>query len=55
MHEFALYAQIPAAREKQVLNILAGLTASQPVAICEQILLYAQTKVPEATVSKKVY
>ena len=54
MHEYILYSQIPYQREKQVLGILAGLTGVQPVEIHEEILIYAQAKVPEVAVPKKV-
>jgi hypothetical protein len=54
MREYLLFSQIPAAREHQVLSILAGVTVAQPVPIYEQVLLYGQLKVPEAAVSKKV-
>ncbi|KAK4610717.1 hypothetical protein CLAFUW4_13766 [Fulvia fulva] len=54
MHEYILYSHIPYQREKQVLGILAGLTGVQPVEIHEQVLIYAQVKVPEVAVSKKV-
>lgn len=47
MQEFLLYSQIPAAREHQVLSILAGFTGTHPVPICEQTLLFAQVKVPD--------
>lgn len=53
MQEFLLYSQIPAAREHQVLSILAGFTGTQPVAVCEQVLLYAQIKVAEAPMAGK--
>lgn len=44
MHEYRLYSQIPAPRRTQVLNILAGITASQPVPITQQVLIYQQLK-----------
>lgn len=44
MHEFLLFGQIPDLRHSQVLNILAGATASQPTAFEEQHLLYAPRK-----------
>ncbi|KAM3420693.1 Mediator of RNA polymerase II transcription subunit 18 [Cercospora zeina] len=53
MREYLLYSQIPAAREEQVLSILAGISRNQPTPINEQILLYAQLKAPAAVVSKK--
>lgn len=54
MREYLLYSQIPAAREEQVLSILAGISSNQPTPINEQVLLYAQLKAQEATVSKRV-
>ena len=53
MNELRLYSQIPAPRYEQVVNILAGLAASQPTAITESCLIYQQLKKLEATVSKK--
>nr|POF14207.1 mediator of rna polymerase ii transcription subunit 18 [Quercus suber] len=44
MQEYVLYTIIPARRHDQTLNILAGMTAMQPVPICEQHLVYAQLK-----------
>lgn len=54
MHEYVLYAQIPNERIDTALQVLAGYTRSQPVDLCEQTLIYAQLKVPEVAVSKKV-
>ncbi|KAI5359957.1 Putative mediator complex, subunit Med18 [Septoria linicola] len=53
MREYLLYTQIPAAREEQVLSILAGLSGNQPTPINEHVVLYAQQKAQEAAVSKK--
>lgn len=53
MQEFLLYSQIPAAREHQVLSILAGFTGTQPIPVCDQVLLYAQSKVAEAPTTGK--
>ncbi|CAK4027793.1 hypothetical protein B0A54_01286 [Lecanosticta acicola] len=53
MHEYLLYSQIPATRESQVLQLLAGVTAAQPVDVYEQTLIYAQQKIPEVAVNKK--
>lgn len=53
MHEFILYSQIPATRHTQVLHILAGVCAAQPVHITEQHLIYQQLKVADAVTSKK--
>lgn len=44
MHEYRLYTTIPTLRKPQVLNIFAGITASQPVAITQQVLVYQQLK-----------
>jgi mediator of RNA polymerase II transcription subunit 18 len=44
MQEALVYSQISAARVHQVLSILAGLTGTQPVPLCEQTLLFAQNK-----------
>ncbi|EMC97316.1 hypothetical protein BAUCODRAFT_446689 [Baudoinia panamericana UAMH 10762] len=46
MQEFTIYSQIPPARHQQVLNILAGVTAAQPVEVNEQTLIYQQAKPP---------
>jgi mediator of RNA polymerase II transcription subunit 18 len=54
MHEYVLYAQVPHERIDTALQVLAGYTRSQPVDLCEQTLIYAQLKVPEVAVSKKV-
>ncbi|TKA82995.1 hypothetical protein B0A55_04660 [Friedmanniomyces simplex] len=54
MHEFALYSQIPATRHDQVLQILAGVTASQPTATLEQTLIYQQARLADTGNSKKV-
>ncbi|KAK1817614.1 hypothetical protein LTR12_008027 [Friedmanniomyces endolithicus] len=53
MHEFTLYSQIPAARHGQVLQILAGVTASQPTPTLEQTLIYQQARLTETGNSKK--
>ncbi|KAK4496732.1 hypothetical protein PRZ48_012715 [Zasmidium cellare] len=52
MHEYILHAQLPVVRGRQVLNILAGVTASQPVPIREQHLILADRK-EQPVVSKK--
>jgi mediator of RNA polymerase II transcription subunit 18 len=44
MQEALVYSQISATRVHQVLSILAGLTGTQPVPLCEQTLLFAQNK-----------
>ncbi|KAK3071340.1 hypothetical protein LTR53_008808 [Teratosphaeriaceae sp. CCFEE 6253] len=53
MHEFALYSQIPVTRHDQVLQILAGVTASQPTETFEQTLIYQQTRLADTGGSKK--
>lgn len=53
MHEYRLYTQIPTTRRTQVLNILAGTTASQPTPITQQTLIYQQLKSEATTASKK--
>lgn len=53
MQEFLLYSQIPATRRDQVLNILAGISAAQPISICEQHLIYQQLKVADTATSKR--
>lgn len=54
MHTLALYTQVPASRHDQILNILAGVTASQPHKINELHLIYQQTtQLPGNAVSKK--
>ncbi|KAK5127354.1 hypothetical protein LTR85_006693 [Meristemomyces frigidus] len=53
MHEFLLYSQIPVTRHEQVLHILAGVCAAQPISVCEQHLIYQQLKVADAAGSKK--
>lgn len=54
MHEFILYSQVPNDRIDTALQVLAGYTRSQPVYFGEQTIIYAQVKVPEAAVSRKV-
>lgn len=53
MHEILLYSQISPSRHNQVLNILAGVTGSQPFAYQEQSALFAQLRAPEIAASKK--
>ena len=40
MHELLLFGQIAASRHDQVLNILAGVAAMQPVAVFEKHLVF---------------
>lgn len=49
MQGLILYSQISAARHTQVLQILAGLTASQPAPLLEQHLVFEQIKLPPAS------
>ena len=53
MQEFILYSQVLAARHGQVLNILAGVTASQPAKLSEQTVIYQQLKTAETAGVKK--
>ena len=53
MHEYRLYTTIPTQRKSQVLNILTGITASQPVPITQQILIHQQLKAESAPAFKK--
>lgn len=53
MHELLLFSQIHPARHAQVLNILAGVTGSQPLAYQDQTALFAQLRLPEAGTSFK--
>lgn len=51
--EYILFAPVSSRRHDQVLNILAGVTAMQPVPVCEQHLVYAQIKHIEKGAVKK--
>ena len=53
MHELLLFSQISPARHNQVLNILAGVTGSQPLAYQDQIALFAQLRAPELNPNSK--
>ena len=53
MHEFLLFAHVPLLERDQKLQILAGLTAMQPVKVQERHLIYQQRKTTFAAVSKK--
>ena len=53
MHEFLLYSQVPAARHVQVLQILAGITAAQPIKFSEQHVVYQQLKATQTASTKK--
>jgi mediator of RNA polymerase II transcription subunit 18 len=53
MHELLLFSQISPARHNQVLNILAGVTGSQPFAYQDQNVLFAQLRLPETNLNSK--
>lgn len=53
MYELILHSQIAASRQNQVLQILAGITAMQPVDIREQSLVYQQLKPTQTNNAKK--
>ncbi|KAM0715651.1 hypothetical protein Q7P37_009149 [Cladosporium fusiforme] len=53
MHEILLFSQISPSRHNQVLNVLAGVTGSQPFAYQDQNALFAQLRIPEIAASKK--
>ena len=44
MHELLLISQIPPARHLQLLNILAGISAMQPVPVLEKHLVFKPNK-----------
>lgn len=54
MHEYSLHAQVSVARGRQVLNILAGVTASPPVPVVEENVVLAERKPAEQPLSKRV-
>jgi mediator of RNA polymerase II transcription subunit 18 len=47
MHELLLYGQVPAGRHDQVLKILAGVAAMQPLRILQRCIIYKPTREPE--------
>ena len=51
MHELLLHAQVPSARHDQILSILAGIAAMQPVPILERHLIFKPSR-PPSTVGK---
>lgn len=53
MYELILHSQVAAPRQNQVLQILAGITAMQPVQITEQVLIYQQLKAAGTTTANK--
>ena len=54
MHELLLFGQIPASRHDQVLNILAGIAAMQPVPVLEKHLVFKPNRLPASTRPKQV-
>ncbi len=46
MHELLLFGQIPSSRHEQVLNILAGVAAMQPVPALEKHLVFKPNRLP---------
>ena len=46
MHELLLFGQIPPSRHDQVLNILAGVAAMQPVPVLEKHLVFKPNRLP---------
>lgn len=53
MHEYMLFSQVPAVRQGQVLQILAGITAAQPVDFHEQHAVFQQIKPSGINAPKK--
>ena len=46
MHELLLFGQVPSSRHDQVLNILAGVAAMQPVTVLEKHLVFKPKRLP---------
>ena len=46
MHELLLFGQVPSSRHDQVLNILAGVAAMQPVPVVEKHLVFKPNRLP---------
>jgi hypothetical protein len=46
MHELLLHASIPSSRHEQVLSILAGVAAMQPISILEKHLIFKPSRPP---------
>lgn len=53
MHEYMLFSQVSTTRHDQVLQILAGVTAAQPVDFHEQHVVYQQIKASGVNATKK--
>ncbi|KAH3970119.1 mediator of RNA polymerase II transcription subunit 18 [Parastagonospora nodorum] len=47
MYELLLYGQVPVGRHEQVLKILAGVAAMQPLRILERCIIYKPQREPE--------
>jgi mediator of RNA polymerase II transcription subunit 18 len=47
MHELLLYGQVPSGRHDQVLKILAGVAAMQPLRVLQRCILYKPQREPE--------
>ena len=54
MHELLLHASLASPRQHQVLSILTGLAAMQPVTLVEEVQLYKPNRLPEASRSIQV-
>ena len=49
MHELLLHASVPAHRHDQILSILAGIAAMQPIPILEKHLIFKPSRPPSVT------
>jgi mediator of RNA polymerase II transcription subunit 18 len=47
MHELLLYGQVPSGRHDQVLKILAGVAAMQPLRVLQRCIVYKPLREPE--------
>jgi mediator of RNA polymerase II transcription subunit 18 len=47
MHELLLYGQVPSGRHDQVLKILAGVAAMQPLRVLQRCIIYKPQRQPE--------
>ncbi|KAF2672868.1 hypothetical protein BT63DRAFT_138670 [Microthyrium microscopicum] len=54
MHELILYGQVPTKRYEQILNILAGMTGSQPQRRIERHVIYRPIRNPPKEDSKSL-